>query len=42
MNNPSLYIPFLAVCVTNFEQVTAATSAPKVGMVWTHYWNDAA
>lgn len=42
VNNPGLYIPFLAVCVTNFEQITASTSAPKVGMVWTHYWNDAA
>lgn len=41
VNNPGLWIPFIATVIVNFEVMTKEADRPTLGMTWTHYWADA-
>jgi len=40
VNNPSLWTPFIAVCLINATDYTVAGDAPTLKFLWSHYWDD--
>lgn len=41
VNNPGLWVPFIATVIVSFEAMTKDADRPTLGMTWTHYWADA-
>lgn len=39
VNNPTMWVPFVALICTNFSQFTADADRPKVQNTWAHYWD---
>lgn len=38
-NNPTLWIPFVAMLCPNFSQFTGDEDRPKIQTTWAHYWD---